>query len=78
MFKILNSEGIDWFLNRDNQLLGYRVVGSMIDSVGAPYYSFQINSPPDHDSSDYPLFVAVCEFAVAKGVLRRVHCYTRA
>lgn len=67
---VLSHNGISWFLYHDGQLVGYPD-----DDHDIPTYQFWVGNPPAPDSKDHSLFVAVCEFAVAHGMLRPIHVY---
>ncbi len=64
---VLSHNGIEWYLTNVGQLIG------MSDKF--PAYEFWVGNPPSPTSKDHSLFVAVCEFAVAQGLLRPIHVY---
>lgn len=66
---VLCHNDITWELTPLGKLEGYH-----LDSTH-PMYEFWIGNPPAPDSKDHSLFVAVCEFAVAQGLLRPIHVY---
>lgn len=66
---ILFHNGIDWCIYPNGRLIGSKRESSFI------LYEFWITNPPPHDSKDHALFVAVCEFAVAQGILRPLRVY---
>ncbi len=60
-----------FFLVPDGRILGYRK-GNKNEKVVEKFYS--LHYPPSH-SEDAKLFRAICEFATAKGLLRRTVGY---
>lgn len=68
MKTVLTNEGITWKLTSKGQLLGYNERETV-------EYEFWVGNPPARDSEGYYLFVAVCDFAVAKGFLRQIPVY---
>lgn len=68
---ILSSKGIEWYLCSNGELWGYE--GQTSKTI--PTYHFWVGNPPATDDKHYDLFVAVCEFAVAQGVLRPIRMY---
>jgi hypothetical protein len=70
MSYIYNLENLlSWFIYPNGKLVGYFMDNNV------PTYEFWVANPPARDSKDYSLFIAVCEFAVAKGILQPMHTY---
>lgn len=66
---ILTREGITWSLTNRGEIIGR-------NERDFPQYQFWAFNPPAVDDKNHAIFVAVCDFAVACGMLRKLHVYT--
>lgn len=68
---ILTANDVSWWIKDNGQLIGR-------DDVFPHHpvrYEFWIGNPPAPDNKDYDLFVAVSDFAVARGMMRSIAVY---
>lgn len=68
--ELMTRENVTWVIDTTQG----RLIGK--SETGFPLYEFWIGNPPDRfNSTTYNLFVAVCDFAVTCGYLRRIASY---
>jgi hypothetical protein len=67
---IMKHNGINWSVSNNGKLLGHR------EDRAVPVYEFWIGNPPALDDPNHSLFVAILDFAAAKGIVRKLHVYT--
>lgn len=70
MIEIMQHKELTWYLDTSKERIeGWKMKG------GTWVYQFYIRNPPEHGTVDFDIFTAICNFAVACGLLRQIPMY---